>query len=167
MVVFTQNLRPVKIEQNTNGDSRFADHVPTIKEFNDANSDHRRDVMNMIELFSKMLQNSAMHHDWSKVDEPYRSMFYRDLVSTMEGRIKFEDGEWFDQHFRILERHHLDVHAPDDVDLFDVIEMVCDCVAAGMARGGDVRPIHIESGVLQKAVENTANALAERVEIVK
>ena len=166
MVAFTLNLRPVKIEPNKNGDSRCADHIPTIREFAQANDAHRTDVINMIELFCKMLQNSAMHHDWSKIDEPYRSMFYRDLVSTMEGRIKFEDGEWFNQHFNVLERHHLDVHAPEDVDLFDVIEMVCDSVAAGMSRSGEVRPINIDSDILQRAVQNTARALADRVELV-
>ncbi len=92
-------------------------------------------------------------------------MFYRDMVATMEGRMQFEDGEWYRLHYENLERHHLLRHVPDDVDLFDVIEMVCDCVSAGMARCGEVRPIEIADGVFQKALENTVKILQNEIEL--
>ena len=61
------------------------------------------------------------------------------------------------------ERHHLNEHCPDDVNLIDVIEMICDCVCAGMARSGSVYPVTISSEILQKAVENTVNMCIESV----
>ena len=159
-------ISPVKMEKNSNGDTRHADHIPTICEFNDANNSHKHDVKQLIERFCVLLKNSAWHHDWSKTEEPYRSMFYRDMVATMEGRMNFEDGEWAKLHYEKLERHHLCRHVPDDVDLFDVIEMVCDCVAAGMARSGEVRPLEIRDNVFQKALVNTVNILKEQIELV-
>lgn len=154
------------MKKNTNGDTRSADHIPTIEEFNEANYNHKNDVKNLIFRFSEMLKDSAQDHDFSKTTEPYRSMFYRDMVATMDGRLKFTDGEWYKLHSQKLERHHLNEYVPDDVDLFDVIEMICDCVCAGMTRHGDIRPIEIKNEVLQKAIENTAEILKNQINLV-
>ena len=62
-----------------------------------------------------------------------------------------------------MERHHLNEHCPDDVNLIDVIEMIADCACAGMARSGNVYPINISSETLQKAVENTAQMCIDAV----
>ena len=163
--MYSESQVKVKMARNSNGDTRHATHIPTISEFNNANELHRRDVKELIERFSALLKKSSARHDWSKVEEPYRSMFYRDMVATMECRMKFEDGEWCRLHYEELERHHLLRHVPDDVDLFDVIEMVCDCVSAGMARSGEVRPLEIADGVLQKALENTVKILQNEIEL--
>lgn len=56
---------------------------------------------------------------------------------------------------------------PDDVNLVDVMEMVCDCVCAGLARSGSVRPVEIPSDILQKAVANTAKLVEDMCEIVE
>lgn len=166
MLNYDRSLIPVRIERNSNGDTRHANHIPTISEFKDANYSHRHDVKELVDRFCKLLENSAKNHDWSKVTEPYESMFYRDMVSTMEERLDFEDGEWAKLHYEELERHHLRRHVPDDVDLFDVIEMVCDCVAAGMARSGEVRPVEIRDDVFQKALVNTVRILQDQIELV-
>lgn len=163
--MYSESQIKVKMTRNSNGDTRHATHVPTIAEFNKANELHRRDVEKLVERFCALLEKSSKRHDWSKVEEPYRSMFYRDMVATMEGRMQFEDGEWYRLHYENLERHHLLRHVPDDVDLFDVIEMVCDCVSAGMARCGEVRPIEIADGVFQKALENTVKILQNEIKL--
>lgn len=93
-------------------------------------------------------------------------MFYRDLCATLEGRLNFMDGEWAHLHYYEKERHHLKQHCPDDVNLFDVIEMLCDCVAAGMARSGDVYDVDIPAEVLTKAVANTVELLKDEIEVV-
>ena len=163
--MYSESQTKVKVVKNSNGDTRHANHIPTISEFNEANESHRGDVGRLIERFCALLRRSAEGHDWSKVKEPYRSMFYRDMVATMEGRMQFEDGDWCRLHYEELERHHLRRHVPDDVDLFDVIEMVCDCVSAGMARSGEVRPLEISDGVFQKALENTVKILQNEIEL--
>lgn len=158
----------VKIKKNTNGDSRVADHVPTINEFDVANAAHIEDVKNLVDAFCKILKIKSSDHDWTKRKDPYRSMFYRDLCATLEGRLPdFMEGEWAQQHYYQNERHHLGVYARPDVDMFDVIEMICDCVAAGMARSGEVHYVEIPSGVLQRAVNNTVEILKDEVEVVE
>lgn len=163
--MYSESQTKVKMTRDSNGDTRHATHIPTISEFNKANELHRSDVKKLIERFCALLKRSSDRHDWSKIEEPYRSMFYRDMVATMEDRIEFEDGEWYRLHCSKLERHHLLTYVPGDVDLFDVIEMVCDCVAAGMARNGEARPLEIADGVFQKALDNTVKILQHEIEL--
>lgn len=158
----------IKIKKNTNGDSRVADHVPTINEFDMANASHVEDVKNLIGEFCRILKIKSSEHDWTKIRDPYRSMFYRDMCATLEGRLPdFMEGEWAQQHYYQNERHHLAVYARPDVDMFDVIEMICDCVAAGMARSGEVFDVEIPNVVLQRAVKNTVEILKGEVEVVE
>lgn len=156
----------VKIKKHTEGDSRVAKELPTFTAFNEANADHQRDVKNLAEEFAYMLKVRVSSHDWTKTSEPYRSMFYRDLCATLEGKMDFMDGKWANIHYNEMERHHLKQHCPDDVDLCDVIEMLCDCVAAGVARSGDVYDVDIPAEVLTKAVENTVKLLVSETEVV-
>ena len=156
-------MRPIKIKPNKNGDSRVADHVPTIEEFSYANRSHKDDVENLMGVFADDIEARGRDHDWTKVKEPYRSMFYRDMCNTIEGRIDFFNGEWSKLHYEKLERHHLNRHCPEDVNLIDVIEMLCDCVVAGKARSGDVYDITISDTVLQNAVKNTVELLKSHV----
>jgi len=156
----------IKIKKHTEGDSRVAKEIPTVADFNEANRDHIEDVKRLARFFSGELVDRVLRHDWTKVEEPYRSMFYRDLCGVIEGRMDFFDGKWSQLHYEKLERHHLTRHCPDDVTMLDVIEMICDCVAAGMARSGNVYDIDIHSDVLQKAVKNTVDLLKEEIEVV-
>ena len=160
----------VEIKRNTNGDTRVAEKTPTFYEFADANTSHIEDVKSMMRAIAYMINDAGKNHDWTKTKEPYRSNFYRDLCNTIEGRIKFEDGQWNKDHYA-LERHHLLKRCPDDVNLIDVIEMICDCVCAGMARSGEVREarsgevrdLEISEDILLKAVKNTVEMCKEAV----
>ena len=155
----------IKIKRNTLGDTRTATEVPTFYEFNDANIEHRSDVSNMMNMVANMVRDSGKKHDDTKMDEPYRSLFYRELCEVIEKKMdNFEDGKWYPSHCK-TERHHLNKYCPDDVNLVDVLEMICDCVCAGMARSGNVYPIEIPSEILQKAVANTEKMLIESVEM--
>lgn len=147
-------MKPVKIVKNTNGDSRVAKSVPDFYKFVDANNLHRADVKNMMNALAEEIQLVGKKHDWTKAEEPYRSNFYRDLCNTIEGRIEFKDGQWNKDHYA-LERHHLLERCPDDVNLIDVLEMICDCVCAGTARSGEVRDLEINEDILVRAVANT------------
>lgn len=156
-------MKTITIKPNKNGDSRVADHVPTIKEFRNANFSHIEDVKKIMCEFSQEIETRSEKHDWTKIVEPYKSMFYRDMCNTIEGRIDFLNGEWSKLHYEKLERHHLNRHCPEDVNLIDVIEMLCDCVVAGKARSGDVYDITISDTVLQNAVKNTVELLKSHV----
>lgn len=157
-------MEKIKIKRNTNGDTRVATKMPNFEEFKKANYDHCNDVSNMMDSISKEIRTAGGTHDWSKFQEPYRSMLYRDLCNTIEGRMKFEEGEWCKFHWN-TERHHLLRHCPEDVNLIDVIEMLCDCVCAGMARSGYVYDIKINAEILERAVSNTVDLLKNSVEL--
>ena len=51
----------------------------------------------------------------------------------------------------------------EDINLIDVIEMIVDCVMAGLARSGEVYPLDINPDVLLKAFQNTVEMLKENV----
>ena len=155
----------VKMERNCLGDTRTATHMPTREEFREANWSHKDDVLNLAVAFATELRSRVGNHDWTKVQAPYDEMFYELMKATIEDGADFMDGEWARLHYDVLERHHLSRHCPSDVTLFDVLEMLFDCVSAGMTRSGSVYPIEISNEILQKAVSNTVDYLVKHVEV--
>ena len=159
-------MMKVRIKQNKLGDTRTATRTPTFTEFINSNQLHCDDVENMTNAIAHEIIKQGKKHDITKRTEPYRSLFYRELCAKIEGKIdSFTDGEWYPMHCK-TERHHLNEYCPDDVNLIDVIEMICDCVCAGMARSGNVYPIEISSEILQKAIQNTVQMCIDAVEVV-
>ena len=155
----------VIIKQNKLGDTRTATRTPTFTEFDYSNKLHCRDVGEMMNEIGTAIKMQGARHDITKTEEPHKSLFYRELCAKIECKIdSFTDGEWYPMHCK-TERHHLNEYCPDDVNLIDVIEMICDCVCAGMARSGNVYPIDISSEILQKAVQNTIEMCVDMVEI--
>ena len=157
-------MTKVTIKRNTDGDTRVAKTTPNFYSFKRSNELHRKDVREMMRAIAGDIAFAGENHDYTKIDNDTGSLFYRELCNTIEGRMNFEDGKWYKMHCE-KERHHLDKHCPDDVNLIDVIEMICDGVCAGMARSGSVRPIKISSDILQMAVLNTVEMCMNAVEI--
>jgi hypothetical protein len=52
-----------------------------------------------------------------------------------------------------------------DVNLIDVLDMIADCVMAGMARSGSVYPLNIDTAVLMRAFQNTVELLKSHVTV--
>ena len=159
------HLSPIIVHKNTNGDSRVAKKVPTIDEFQYANRDHIRDVSKMMDSCCAQLHAQAEMHDWTKTTEPYQTMFYNDLCKAVRGEMNFMDGKWSHQHYDINERHHLAKNAPEDVNMFDVMEMLCDCAVAGKARSDEsgIYTPTIADEVLQRAFKNTFDLLLDAI----
>ena len=158
-------MKQIEIKKNSIGDTRTATRVPTFDEFREANAEHRSDVSRMMSGIANCIEKAGRNHDDTKVVEPERSLFYRELCAKIEGKINsFTDGEWYPMHCK-TERHHLNEHCPEDVNLIDVLEMICDCVCAGMARSGSVYHVTIPNEILQKAVENTVNMCIDSVHL--
>lgn len=161
----------IEIKHCSVGDTRTANHAPTIEEFSDANALHIKDVKSMVSAYGYEIAESqkgnyweCSGHDWTKQKEPYKSEFYHNLCDTINGHMDFMDGEWIRKHYD-LERHHLNDRCPDDVTLIDVIEMIADNVCAGLARSGEIRPVEIKPEVLALAVKNTAEFMAHHVKL--
>ena len=107
-------------------------------------------------FFGILLCEQAERHDLDKLSDI--DGFHRDFVTG------FKQTEWWDNH-RKVNRHHL-MQAdgvPQDVNLIDVLDMIADCVMAGMARSGSVYPLELPTEVLVRAFQNTVELLKSQV----
>lgn len=157
-------MNKIKIRKNPNGDTRTAPKDVTFEQFQQANDMHIEDVRNAMNYLSTLVKNRGTTHDYTKkLSEQY---FYSDFLSTMNDGTDFTKGGWYQYHIN-KERHHLLSRCPDDVNLIDVLEMIADCVCAGLARSGEVRDLEINTDILERAVVNTVNLLKSNIELKK
>ncbi|HBF7929064.1 TPA: hypothetical protein KOY26_001534 [Clostridioides difficile] len=152
----------VIIYKNSNGDTRTAKKDVSFKEFQEANDMHIQDVRNIMnELALKLMVTGATHDYTKKSDE---KLFYKNFLSTINNNTDFVNDEWYQLHIK-NERHHLLSRCPEDVNLIDILEMITDCVCAGMARSGDIRPIEIDDDILNKALVNTTEMIKNMINV--
>lgn len=149
----------ITISPSKTADTRSTD-VPVTKEMLLASShQHIGDVRKALTWMSHRLDEVAHLHDYTKVDEKGINQFFEDFKAIQEKRMsEFKKLPWYQRHIT-EERHHLLEHVPEDVNLFDVLEMVADIVMAGMARSGKIYDAEISSEVLVKAFKNTVELL--------
>jgi len=151
----------IKIKKSPTADTRTCDFANTTKETLLASShQHIQDVGVAMAHFAIMLCNQAEVHDHDKISDI--DGFHRDFLTG------FEEHSWWDNH-RKVNRHHL-LQAdgvPQDVNLIDVLDMIADCVMAGMARSGSVYALDIKPEVLMAAFQNTVELLKNNVEVVE
>jgi len=147
------------IDKSATADTRTCDYANVSKEtLLNASVQHIHDVHRAMHWFQLRIEEAADRHDDDKVTDI--DGFHADFVTG------FEQTGWWDRH-RKLNRHHLlaDDGVPDDVNLIDVLDMIADCVMAGMARSGSVYPLDIKPDVLMRAFQNTAALLQSHVEV--
>lgn len=77
-------MEKVFIKKNTLGDTRTAEHMPTREEFDKANESHIDDVKRLTKSFSNEMLERISRHDWTKISEPYATMFYDDMKANIE-----------------------------------------------------------------------------------
>lgn len=154
----------ITIYKNPNGDTRTAPKDVSKKEFRKANYMHREDVFYVLKMLSKEIKDRGYTHDYTKVTKERE--FYRDFLSTMNEGTNFVESEWYQYHIN-TERHHLLSCCPDDVNLIDVLEMIADCVCAGLTRSGEIRDLEIDDDILRRAVQNTVKMIADQIEVVE
>jgi hypothetical protein len=151
----------IEIKKSATADTRTCDFAKTSKEtLLQSSLQHIGDVQAALGLFSGLLLQAAGRHDYDKLSDI--DGFHRDFVTG------FEQTAWWDAHRR-LNRHHL-LQAdgvPADVNLIDVLDMICDCVMAGMARSGSVYPLDIDPALLKRAFENTVELLKAQVKVAE
>ena len=152
----------VTIYKNPNGDTRTAPKNVSFEKFQEANDMHREDVNQVMYELSQMIDKRGENHDCTKKSQ--ERMFYKNFLSTMNEGTDFVNDEWYQLHIK-AERHHLLSYCPDDVNLIDVLEMISDCVCAGMARSGEIRDLEIDSDILNRAVQNTAKMIKDMIEV--
>ena len=151
----------IEIRKSKTADTRTCDFANVSKDtLRESSLQHIEDIRKGMAFFGVLLAQAALCHDADKLGG--LDQFHRDFVGG------FKTTEWWDNHRRIT-RHHLLAAdgVPEDVNLIDVLEMVVDCVMAGMGRAGQVYPLDIKPEVLKKAFDNTAKLLEREVVVVE
>ena len=152
------------IKKNPNGDTRTAKGEVSFEEFAHANDMHVNDVKNIMDFYADLCKYNGENHDFTK--KKYEKQFYDEFVYSRMNNVKFTESEWYKNHIK-EERHHINSFVHNDVDLFDVLEMIADCTSAGLARSGDVREITIDKDVLYKAFQNTCKLTKDMCKLVE
>ena len=149
----------IHIKNSKTADTRSCDFANVSKQtLLESSVQHIGDVQQALAFFALMIADAARRHDTDKITDI--DGFHADFVTG------FAQQEWWTRHRR-LNRHHL--LAPDgipsDVNLIDVLDMIADCVMAGMARTGSVYPLNIDADVLVRAFQNTVETLKQNVKV--
>jgi len=147
----------IHIKKSETADTRTCDYANVSKETLLASSiQHIGDVRLALAFFRDKLVEAEVNHDTDKITDI--DGFHRDFLTG------FERTEWWDRH-RKLNRHHLFKAdgVPKDVNLIDVLDLIADCVMAGMARSGFVYQLNLDPEVLRRAFENTVELLKAQV----
>lgn len=152
----------ITIYKNPNGDTRTAKKDVSFEEFQKANSMHIQDVRNVMNEMAYHLMSKGDNHDYTK--KSHEKLFYDNFLSAINKGTDFVNNDWYQLHIE-TERHHLSSRCPSDVNLFDVLEMIVDCVCAGMARSGDVRPLELNQEILNIAVKNTTEMVKNMINV--
>ena len=147
----------IKIKRSPTADTRTCDFKTVDRDTLLRSSIvHIGDVSAALGFFAARLKAASGVHDFDKISEIDK--FHADFVTG------FEKHDWWDNH-RKVNRHHLFEAdgVPDDVNLIDVLDLIADCVMAGMARSGSVYELKLDPQVLQKAFTNTVELLKKNV----
>ena len=149
----------IEINKSATADTRTCDFANTSKETLLASSyQHIGDVRKALFFMQDKLLESAEVHDRDKISDI--DGFHRDFVTG------FKQTSWWDNHRKVNRHHLLQMDGvPDDVNLIDVLDMICDCVMAGMARSGSVYQLDINETVLRRAFDNTVDLLKYNVKV--
>ena len=114
------------------------------------------------EFLCEKIKEQFAQHDHTKLGE-YLPAFTKALSTGFKGK-EFKNQDWWQIH--LTERHHLNDRVSEDVNLIDVLEMICDCVSAGMARTGEVYDVTLSEETLTKAFNNTVELIKSKIEVI-
>jgi hypothetical protein len=149
----------ITIRKSPTADTRTCDYANVSEETLQASSvQHINDVRRALAFFRDKLSNAATVHDFDKLTD--LEGFHRDFVTG------FKQTTWWDNHRKVNRHHLLEADGvPADVNLVDVLDMIADCVMAGMARSGSVYPLNISPDLLVKAFQNTVEMLKAEIRV--
>jgi hypothetical protein len=147
----------IAVKPSPTADTRTCDYTKVSAEtLLESSKQHIRDVSAAMSYFSDELLKAANQHDIDKITGI--KQFHDDFITG------FKTTGWWDNHRKISRHHLLSADGvPPDVNLIDVIEMIADCVMAGMARSGSVYPLNISPELLLVAFQNTVAKLKAQI----
>lgn len=147
----------IHIQKSKTADTRSCDFSQVTKQqLLESSLQHIEDVQKGLDFFRDELTVAGLRHDHDKLSDI--DGFHRDFVTG------FKQTTWWDNHRKVNRHHLLQVDGvPTDVNLVDVLDMIVDCVMAGMGRTGTVYDLNISPEVLMDAFKNTVELLKANV----
>lgn len=152
------------IKNTQNADSRTANEKLSKETLHESTSIHRIEVSQLMGLLADKIIYRGVHHDYTK--SKYFDEFADEVLKPHTDN-QFKNASWYQKHI-FEERHHLNANCPIDVNLIDVLEMICDCVAAGKGRSGKITPAYLKLKdplILERAYWNTVKMLDDITEV--
>lgn len=140
----------MEIEKSETADSCSCNYENvTYEDILKSTKSHISDVKQGLEFAIMILREKGLNHDYTKLK--YSELFHKEFKEGFK-----KNTEWWDKH-QDEERHHLkdEKYIQDDVNLFDVIEMIIDGVMSGLSRTGEYKDQEIPKLLLKKAYDNT------------
>lgn len=149
----------IKIRPSPTADTRTCDWSKVTKEtLYESSLRHIGDVQDGLAFLIHKMVEAGRNHDRDKLTAI--DAFHADF------RTGFKQTGWWDNHRKVNRHHLLEADGiPADVNLIDVLDHITDCVMAGMARSGSVRPLALPPDLLQRAFQNTVALLQANVEL--
>lgn len=139
--LYSNHMHIVLREQKMRDNSSFEEYI----------QQHKDDVENLLDQVIFDLYIRSQNHDKSKMEEPEYSMFkefHERMLQLTFGTPEYiatvrEMGEPLKHHYE-QNRHHPEhfENGVNDMNLMDLIEMICDWVAVSNAKGV---PVNIEA----------------------
>ena len=143
----------VEIDKSPNADSRTADNGKvSFEDFSKATDMHREDVRNVIYELARRLREIGDKHDWTKKEQ--EDEYYDSYVTAKKNGTDFHKSDWYNNHVK-EERHHIKYHVAPDINLLDILEVICDHCCDELVEKGKAGQTDIEEDVLMKAFNNT------------
>jgi len=147
----------ITIKKSATADTRTCDWAKVTKEqLRESSEQHIGDIKKGMDFFKGLIDEATGRHDFDKLTN--LNGFHADFLTG------FKNTTWWDKH-RTINRHHLlqSDGIPSDVNLVDVLDMIVDCVMAGMGRTGSVYPLEIGPELLKRAFDNTVERLKAEI----
>lgn len=152
------------IKNTQNADSRTANEKLSKETLHESTSIHRNEVAQLMDLLADKISYRGVRHDYTK--SKYFDEFADEVLKPHTDN-QFKNAQWYQKHI-FEERHHLNANCPIDVNLIDVLEMICDCVSAGKGRSGKITPAYLKLKdplILERAYWNTVKMLDDITEV--
>lgn len=152
------------IKKTPNADSRTANNKLNEETLRKSTEIHRSDVNRIMKYMAEVIHETGEKHDYTKIKHWEE---FRDNVLKPHTNEEFINAHWYQNHVS-EERHHLNANCPIDVNLFDVLEMIADCVVAGKGRAGKITPAYLKLKdplILERAYWNTIRLLDDIVSV--
>lgn len=154
-------MNKITIEKTQGADTRSAKEVVTKETLLSESHLHKSHVRKMMAVLAQELITRGENHDHTKTEAI--DLFHDNFVKAFNKEMEFKQHAWWKLH--LTEKHHINDYMHADTDLLDLLEMLVDCVCAGMARTGNIFPIEMDNDRFQQMLKNTVDKIKNCIEV--